>query len=382
MVEGQIAARGIGDARILSAMRAVPRERFVPADQVEFAYEDAPLPIEEGQTISQPYIVAWMTAALELAPGDRVLEIGTGSGYAAAVLAHLAAEVYTIERHAQVGGSGATAAAGCGYTNVVVRCGDGTLGWPEHAPFDAIVVAAGGPSVPQALLAQLAIGGRLVIPIGAQTRDPEAGPGHARTADDYRHEELGDVRFVPLIGADGWAERGALARASRSLSLIARERRADRRHRDGAARPAARAHRRGQGRPPRRGDARHVRVLPHARAHHARADPASRLSHGRRRRRLAGCRPRRPLRAPSAAVAIDAGAPSTAFPPGCGATARSTSSCTGCANTTADARCPTSGSASTASTSTACTPRSRRCSRYLERIDPRRRRWRASATAA
>jgi protein-L-isoaspartate(D-aspartate) O-methyltransferase len=207
MVERQIRARGVRDPRVLAALGAVPREQFLPAALAEFAYEDRPLPIEAGQTISQPYIVAVMAEALGLEPNDRVLEIGTGSGYAAAVLAHLAAEVYTIERHAVLASSARARLHQLGYANVVVHCGDGTLGWPEHAPFDAIVVAAGGPDVPRALLDQLAIGGRVVIPVGggrAQelVRVTRVGPS------ELQRDELGAVQFVPLIGAHGWAEPG------------------------------------------------------------------------------------------------------------------------------------------------------------------------------
>ena len=145
MVRTQIAARGVRDPAVLEAMRRVPREAFLPPELEEFAHVDSPLPIEQGQTISQPYIVALMTAALQLGPGDRVLEIGTGSGYAAAVLARIAREVYTIERHEELARVAADRLAHLGFSNVSVRHGDGTLGWPEHAPFDAIVVAAGGP---------------------------------------------------------------------------------------------------------------------------------------------------------------------------------------------------------------------------------------------
>src|SRR4030095_5801216 len=166
MVERQIAARGIRDRAVLEAMRSVPREFFVPDSAVEFAYHDTPLPIEEGQTISQPYIVALMATALRLTPRDRVLEGGAGSGYAAVGLSRVAAEVYTIERHEALAALAKGRMRELGFDNVHVLHGDGTLGWPEHAPYDAIVVAAGGPSVPAALKAQLAIGGRLVIPVG------------------------------------------------------------------------------------------------------------------------------------------------------------------------------------------------------------------------
>jgi protein-L-isoaspartate(D-aspartate) O-methyltransferase len=173
MVETQIASRGVRDPRVLGAMRDVPRERFVPEALLEFAYEDTPLPIEEGQTISQPYIVAVMAETLQLAPSDRVLEVGAGSGYAAAVLGRAAGEVYAIERHPLLAELARQRVAELGYDNVTILCGDGTLGSPEHAPFDAIAVAAGGPEVPRALLEQLKIGGRLVIPVGADLRSQE-----------------------------------------------------------------------------------------------------------------------------------------------------------------------------------------------------------------
>jgi len=224
MVRAHLAARGIRDARLLEAFRAVPRERFLPPELAEFAYEDAPLPIEQGQTISQPYIVALMTSALELSPGDRVLEVGTGSGYAAAILGHLADQVYTIERHEELARVAARRLAELELDNVSVRHGDGSLGWPEHAPFDGIVVAAGGPGVPPALLEQLAPGGRLVMPVG-EGRELQKLVRITRQRDGrYASEDLGDVRFVPLIGAQGWEDEqpwtGRVARApSRPASV-------------------------------------------------------------------------------------------------------------------------------------------------------------------
>ena len=204
MVRHHLAARGIRDPVVLGAMRSVPREAFLPPELEEFAYADAPLPIERGQTISQPYIVALMTAAAALRPGDRALEVGTGSGYAAAILARIAHEVYTIERHEELARGAAERLARLGIANVSVLHGDGTLGWPEHAPYDAIIVAAGGPKVPEALLEQLAPGGRLVIPVG-EGRSVQRLLRVTRAADGRLHEEeLGDVRFVPLIGAQGW----------------------------------------------------------------------------------------------------------------------------------------------------------------------------------
>ncbi len=206
MVERQLVARGIRSEAVLAAMRDVPREAFIAGELAEFAYEDAPLPIEAAQTISQPFIVAAMTAALELAPHHRVLEVGTGSGYAAAILSRVAAEVYTIERHEELAAAAERRLAALGYDNVHVRHGDGTLGWPEHAPYDAIVVAAGGPDVPEPLLAQLAAGGRLVIPIGPTVREQELVRVRRTGDGTYERENLGGVRFVPLIGAEGWPE--------------------------------------------------------------------------------------------------------------------------------------------------------------------------------
>ena len=166
MVEHAIRARGVRSKNVLDAMRSVPREDFLPAEMREFAYEDSPLPIEAEQTISQPYIVAFMVEALTLEGGEQVLEIGAGSGYAAAVLSRIAGEVYTVERIGQLAEKAAARLADLGYGNVHVLHGDGTKGWPDHTPYDAIVVAAGGPKVPDTLKLQLKIGGRFVIPVG------------------------------------------------------------------------------------------------------------------------------------------------------------------------------------------------------------------------
>jgi len=211
MVSEQIEARGVTDQRVLDAMRSVPREQFMPQGLVEFAYEDTPLPIASGQTISQPYIVALMADALRLAPGDRVLEVGAGSGYAAAVLARLADYVYTIERHRDLADAARATLRRLGIDNVEVLHGDGTLGWPEAAPFDAIVVAAGSPAdVPEPLLEQLAIGGRMVIPAGSESAQKLWRI--VRTGEDeYEREDLGSVRFVPLIGRSGWQDMAAEA---------------------------------------------------------------------------------------------------------------------------------------------------------------------------
>ncbi len=208
MVDTQIAARGIRDENVLRAMRSVPRERFVAAGMAEFAYEDSPLSIGEGQTISQPYIVAAMIEAAEIRPGDRVLEVGAGSGYAAAVISRIALEVYAIERHEALGLAARERLDALGYRNIEVRIGDGSKGWPDAAPFDAILVSAGGPQVPQALKDQLAIGGRLVIPVG-QDRDQKLLKVTRTSETVFEDEDLGAVSFVPLIGEQGWAEDGS-----------------------------------------------------------------------------------------------------------------------------------------------------------------------------
>ena len=201
MVEHHIRNRGVRSENVLDAMRRVPREAFLPRELQEFAYDDSALPIEAEQTISQPYIVALMTEALGLQGGERVLEIGTGSGYGAAVLAEIAGEVYTVERIGQLAEKAATTLAELGYDNVTVRHGDGRQGWAEHAPFDAIVVDAGGSTVPDALLRQLRIGGRLVMPLGDSARAQELVRVTRTDDNEFKREELADVRFVPLIGA-------------------------------------------------------------------------------------------------------------------------------------------------------------------------------------
>jgi protein-L-isoaspartate(D-aspartate) O-methyltransferase len=220
MIERQIAARGITDERVIAAMGRVPRESFVRRDLQEFAYDDTPLPIAEGQTISQPYIVALMIEAADVKPRDKVLEIGTGSGYAAAVLAEMGAQVLSIERQNVLAEGARTALGETGYDNVLVRTGDGTLGWPEAAPFDAILAAAGGPSVPQSWKDQLKVGGRLVMPVGETAREQTLLKITRRSATEFDEESLGGVRFVPLIGEQGWQKderTPALAATRQSL---------------------------------------------------------------------------------------------------------------------------------------------------------------------
>jgi len=204
MVERHLKARDISDPLVLEAMGRVEREHFIPENMRPFAYDDRPLPIAEGQTISQPYIVASMTQALELKGGEKVLEIGAGSGYAAAVLGGIAGEVFTIERHKPLADGARKALKEAGCKNVTVIHGDGTKGFEEEAPFDAIVATAAGPRIPETLKKQLKVGGRLVVPVG------EVGQFQrlikiTRTAKDrYREADLGGVAFVPLIGEEGF----------------------------------------------------------------------------------------------------------------------------------------------------------------------------------
>jgi protein-L-isoaspartate(D-aspartate) O-methyltransferase len=205
MITAQLGRRGVRDARVLDAMAGVPREAFVSAGTEEFAYEDRPLPIGEGQTISQPYIVAAIAEAAELKPTDRVLEVGAGSGYAAAILSRLASQVFAIERHASLTEAARARCHALGYHNITLKTGDGSTGWPEEAPFDAILVAAGAPKPPEALRRQLKIGGRLIVPVGEV--DEQRLLRIRRTDEEgFQEDDLGGVRFVPLIGAQGWPE--------------------------------------------------------------------------------------------------------------------------------------------------------------------------------
>jgi protein-L-isoaspartate(D-aspartate) O-methyltransferase len=204
MIETQLRRRGISDAVVLAAIESVPRHEFVPKESRDRAYDDMPLPIGGGQTISQPYIVAAMTVAIHLLPGERVLEIGTGCGYQAAVLSRLAKEVFSVERRPELALSASERLARLGFSNVHVHCGDGTLGLPEFAPFDAILVAAAAPAVPEPLLAQLSEGGRIILPVG-DTEHQELNLLEKR-GDALRKSTLEGCRFVPLVGYHGWQE--------------------------------------------------------------------------------------------------------------------------------------------------------------------------------
>ena len=205
MVSRQLEPRGITDPRVLSAFRDVPRHEFVPGVALRSAYGDHPVPIGEGQTISQPYMVAVMTQCLGLTGTEKVLEIGTGSGYQAAILSRLAEKVYTVERIAALAQRTEEVFQRSGYINVTIKVGDGTLGWPEFAPYDGIIVTAGSPAVPPPLIEQLAEGGRLVIP---------AGGGYSqrllvleKVGGEILERDEGGCVFVPLIGEHGWSDR-------------------------------------------------------------------------------------------------------------------------------------------------------------------------------
>lgn len=204
MIREHLVGRGIRDPAVLAAMREIPREEFVAERMRDMAYEDHPLPIEEGQTISQPYMVAYMAEALELSKTDRVLEIGAGTGYSAAILSRIVDRVYSVERLEGLALSARRRLETLGYTNVVIHQGDGTLGWPEHAPYDAIVVTAAAPKTPKPLLDQLAAGGRLVIPVGPTSYFQDLIRIRRVGEYEYRTEQLCGVRFVPLIGVEGW----------------------------------------------------------------------------------------------------------------------------------------------------------------------------------
>ena len=205
MVENQLRSRGIADPRILKAMEKIPRHLFVNEGMIDQAYNDNPLPIEEGQTISQPYIVALMTEALELREGNKVLEIGTGSGYQAAVLAELGCLVFSAERIASLSMKARKLLDLLGYFNVAIRVGDGTFCWREEAPFDGIIVAAGAPEIPKILLEQLSVGGRLVIPVGDRYSQTLLKITRlSEDIDNIKKENLGGCRFVNLIGMYAW----------------------------------------------------------------------------------------------------------------------------------------------------------------------------------
>jgi protein-L-isoaspartate(D-aspartate) O-methyltransferase len=220
MVRKQVMARGVVDRHLLAAMREVPREVFVGDRYHEFAYEDSPLPIEEGQTISQPYIVALMIEAAHVRPGDTVLEIGAGSGYASAVLSRIAQHVHAIEWHRSLADVARSRLRMLGYRNVTVLQGDGSIGCPAHAPFDVIIVSAGGPDVPEPLLRQLCIGGRLIIPVGHEPRTQELLKIERTGENQFERDSLGQVRFVPLIGTEGWAADGHPIAAQRAVAPV------------------------------------------------------------------------------------------------------------------------------------------------------------------
>ncbi len=204
MVDDQLRGRGITDERVLEVMATVPRHVFVADSEKPFAYCDTPVRIDCGQTVSQPYMVALMTQYLEVQPGDRVLEIGTGSGYQTALLASLGATVYTVERHAALTDQARKRLAQLGYEDISFRVGDGTLGWPDEQPFDGILVTAGAPSVPESLRHQLADGGRLVIPVGSRSMQTLALV--RRVGQSFTEEKHTGCIFVPLVGQQGWQE--------------------------------------------------------------------------------------------------------------------------------------------------------------------------------
>ncbi len=204
MIREQLVQRGITCPRVLEAFRRVPRELFVPPHLADRAYEDSALPVDCSQTISQPYMVALMTERLELTPENRVLEIGTGTGYQTALLALLAGQVYTIEWHLKLMTAASQRLEELGLSNVRFRCGDGSLGWPEEAPFDAIIVTAGAPDVPEPLCGQLMQGGRLVVPIGPT--DDQTLVLVKRAGQSFERREVIKCRFVKLLGRAGWAE--------------------------------------------------------------------------------------------------------------------------------------------------------------------------------
>lgn len=203
MVQQQLISRGIADKRVLYAFKKIPRHLFVPNNLLNSAYEDHPLPIGEGQTISQPYIVALMTECLNLKGTEKVLEIGTGSGYQTVILAELASSVYSIERFPHLVEKAQNTIRQLGYQNIFIKAGDGTCGWQEHSPYDGIIVTAGSPSVPQPLIAQLRNGGRLVIPVGSKFSQTLTVV--EKIDNELRTTSICDCVFVPLVGKYGWS---------------------------------------------------------------------------------------------------------------------------------------------------------------------------------
>jgi len=207
MVDSQIRSRGVADIRVLKAMEKIPRHLFIDEGLIDQAYNDNPLPIGERQTISQPYMVAVMTEALKLQGSEKVLELGTGSGYQTAVLAELAERVFSIERISSLASKARKMLESLGYFNVVIRVGDGTYGWREEAPFDGILVSAGSPDIPRPLVEQLTVGGRLVIPVGGRyTQTLYRVTRLSDNVENMKKEDLGGCRFVNLIGEHGWRE--------------------------------------------------------------------------------------------------------------------------------------------------------------------------------
>jgi len=206
MVREQIEARGIDNPQVLEAMRNTPRHLFVPENTASMAYADRPLPIGKEQTISQPYIVAYMTQCLRLRGGERVLEIGTGLGYQAAVLSRIASEVYSMERFPDLADKARELLAELGYDNVYISCGDGTLGWPEQAPFEGIIATASGPRVPDPLKEQLSYGGRIVMPVGSYRLGQNIVRLTKGREGRFQEENLLGVAFVPMVGEEGWQE--------------------------------------------------------------------------------------------------------------------------------------------------------------------------------
>ncbi|WP_084287845.1 protein-L-isoaspartate(D-aspartate) O-methyltransferase [Desulfovermiculus halophilus] len=204
MVERQIKARGVTNPLVIKAMQEVPRHEFVPEPDRRLAYADRPLPIGRGQTISQPYIVAYMTELLRLCGGENVLEIGTGCGYQAAVLSRIARTVYSIEVYPELADRARDNLRRLGYDSIEIICGDGTMGWPEHAPYDGIIATASGPDVPDPLKEQLAMGGKLVMPVGEYRFGQYITRVTKGKGDHFNQERLLDVAFVPLIGKHGW----------------------------------------------------------------------------------------------------------------------------------------------------------------------------------